>query len=138
MSGYRLAVVGSRYFDDFELFVKVMDRLRLVKDIKAIISGGARGADAMAEHYAEVNKIPLTVFEAEWGKYGKGAGYIRNKDIWDASDMGIAFWDGESKGTEHSFEIARKQNKQLLIFNYKKNRWVNEKGEEIEQIRQSN
>ena len=131
MSGYRLAVVGSRDFDDFDLFVKVMDRLRLVKDIQAIISGGARGADAMAAHYAEVNEIPLTVFEADWDKYGKGAGFIRNKDIWGASDMGIAFYDGVSKGTKHSFDLARKQNKKLLIFNYTKNRWVDDKGNEL-------
>ena len=131
MSGFKLAVIGSRDFDDFDLFVKVMDRLRLVKDIQVIISGGARGADAMAAHYAEVNEIPLTEFEADWDKYGKGAGFIRNKDIWDASDMGIAFWDGVSKGTKHSFDLARKQNKKLLIFNYTKNRWVDDKGNEL-------
>jgi len=131
MNGFRLAVIGSRDFGDFELFVKIMDRLRLVKEIDAIISGGASGADSMAEHYAEVNNIPLTVFEAEWDKYGKSAGYIRNKDIWDASDMGIAFWDGVSKGTKHSFDLARKQNKKLLIFNYTKNRWVDDKGNEL-------
>ena len=124
MNGYRLAVVGSRNFDDFDLFVRIMDRLRLVKEIDAIITGGARGVDSMAEHYAEVNEIPFVVHQADWDKHGKGAGYIRNQTIWDDSDMGLAIWDGESKGTEHSFKIAGKQEKQLLIFNYKENKWI--------------
>jgi hypothetical protein len=85
----------------------------------------------MAEHYAEVNEIPIVVHEAEWDKYGKSAGYIRNKTIWDDSDMGIAFWDGVSKGTKHSFDLAKKQNKKLLIFNYTINRWVDEEGNEL-------
>jgi len=101
VKGYKLAVVGSRDFDDFDFFVKIMDRLRLVKEIDAIISGGARGVDAMAEHYAEVNDIPTIIHPAEWDKYGKGAGFIRNKLIWDDADMGLAIWDGVSKGTKH-------------------------------------
>ena len=131
VKGYRLAVVGSRGFEDFDLFVKIIDRLRLTKEIDAIISGGAKGVDSMAEHYADVNGIPTEIFLADWDKYGKGAGYIRNKTIWDNSDIGIAIWDGVSKGTKHSFDLARKQNKKLYIFNYMINRWVDENGEEI-------
>jgi hypothetical protein len=127
----RIAVVGSRDFDDFSLFVKIMDRLRYNKEIDAIITGGARGVDSMAEHYAEVNSIPVIVHEAQWDKYGKGAGYIRNKLIWDDSDFGLAIWDGVSKGTKHSFDLAKKQNKQILIFNYKDRIWVDENGEQV-------
>lgn len=131
IKGHKLAVVGSRDFKDFDLFVKILDRLRLTKDIDAIISGGAQGVDSMAEHYADVNGIPTIIHLAEWDKYGKGAGYIRNKLIWDDSTMGIAIWDGVSKGTKHSFDLARKQNKKLLIFNYSINRWVDANGNEL-------
>ena len=72
----------------------------------------------MAELWCEHHGIPILVLPADWNKYGKGAGFIRNKDIWDNADFGVAFWDGESKGTAHSFNIARKQEKELFIFNY--------------------
>lgn len=126
LKGHRLAVVGTRWFEDFDLFVKILDRLRLVKEIDVIISGGAEGVDSMAEHYAEVNGIPTEIYLAEWDKYGKGAGFIRNKIIWDNSDIGLAIWDGKSKGTAHSFDIAKKQGKDLYIYNYTEDKfWKN-------------
>ena len=39
-------------------------------------------------------------------------------DIWNNSDMGIAFWDGTSTGTAHSFDITKKQSKILKVINY--------------------
>jgi len=133
--GERLAVVGSRDFDDFELFVKIMDRLRLVKVIDVIISGGAKGVDSMARHYSEVNGIDFEEYLSDWDKHGRSAGFIRNQTIWDNSTSGIAIWDGISKGTAHSFEISKKQNKPLIIFNYNLNRWVDRKGEPIEKFK---
>jgi len=32
--------------------------------------------------------------------------------------MGIAFWDGKSRGTSHSFKIAEEIHKNIIIFNY--------------------
>lgn len=122
----RLAVVGTRWFEDFDKLVEILDKLRELKEIDVIISGGAEGVDSMAEHYAEVNGIPTEIYHAEWDKYGKGAGFIRNKTIWDNSDMGLAIWDGKSKGTSHSFDIARKQGKILYVYNYKEDKfWKN-------------
>lgn len=126
LPGYRLAVVGTRWFDDFDTLVKILDRLRLVLQIDVIISGGAEGVDSMAEHYAKVNGIPTEIYLAEWDKYGKGAGFRRNKTIWDNSDIFLVIWDGESKGTAHSFDIAKKQGKDLYVYNYKENKfWKN-------------
>jgi len=114
----KLAVVGSRGFNDWNLFKSIMDKLT----IDEMVSGGAPGADAFAERYAKENNIPMTVLPADWNKHGRAAGFIRNVDIWDASTSGIAFWDGESKGTKHSFDIAKKQNKKLIIVDYVNNK----------------
>ncbi len=116
----KLAVIGSRTFDDYKILCVVIDQLKEVFPISTIVTGGAKGADSLAEKYAYHNKLALEIYKPDWEQYGKSAGFIRNSTIWDNSDMGIAFWDGMSKGTAHSFNIAKKQNKKLYIFNYVK------------------
>lgn len=62
-----------------------------------IIEGGALGADRCAMIWAEVQGIPVTTFSAEWKKYGKAAGPIRNKRMLDEGrpDYVIAFPGGD-------------------------------------------
>lgn len=67
----RLAVIGSRGFEDFDLLVKILDSMRLKTQFDTIVSGGARGIDSMAEYYTEVNDIPTEIYPADWEKYGK-------------------------------------------------------------------
>lgn len=70
-----------------------------------VIAGGAKGADTAAHDWATVFGIPCRVFRADWAKYGKGAGPIRNQQMLDEGkpDLVIAFPTGrlaESKGTK--------------------------------------
>ncbi len=114
----KLAVVGSRSFNDYDCLSKELDYIRKKQNITLIVSGGANGADRLAEQYAREHNIEILILKAEWDKHGKRAGYIRNVEIWNNSDFGIAFWDGKSKGTQHSFEIAKNQKKYCKIYNY--------------------
>lgn len=112
-----VAVVGSRTFNDWDFFFTKMQELFIVADIKCIVSGGARGADKMAERFAEVFEIPTQIFKPRWDTYGKAAGFIRNEDIIDAADAVVAFWNGKSTGTKHSIGLAEKSNKTLYVVN---------------------
>ena len=85
---------------------------------ECIISGGAKGADSLARQYANEHAIAIVEYKPEWDKYGRAAGFIRNTDIVNNSDMIIAFWDGKSKGTKHSIGLAHKLNKQVIIIRY--------------------
>ena len=85
-------------------------------EIDTIISGGAKGADKLAEKYALERGIPVTVHEPDWDLHGRSAGYIRNKLIVQDADEIIAFWDRHSKGTKHTIDIAEKANKPVHIF----------------------
>lgn len=114
----KLAVVGSRSFNNYDALSKELDYIRTRQNITALVSGGAKGADVLAERYAKENNIEVLVIKPDWDKHGNKAGFIRNVEIWDNSDFGIAFWDGESKGTQHSFDIAKKQNKYCKLFKY--------------------
>ena len=109
----KVAIVGSRNFDDYEL---LSERLKnYVGNISEIISGGAKGADSLAEMFADEYGIKKTIFKAEWDKFGRSAGIIRNKDIVKNCDVLIAFWDGKSKGTKNSIDLATIQNKKVTI-----------------------
>ena len=77
----RIAVVGSRGFTDWELFSTELDRILSTRNIECLVSGGAVGADQFAERYGALRGIPVTVFPADWNRFGSKAGPKRNKQI---------------------------------------------------------
>lgn len=108
---FRLIVAGSRDFDDYELLSERLSFFLLKKNFREIeiVSGGAKGADALGERFAEEHGIPLKVFKAEWDIHGRSAGPIRNVAMAKYADALVAFWDGQSKGTAHMIKMARKR-----------------------------
>ncbi len=110
-----LAIVGSRTFTDYELLSRaVLSNFNFSK-IDLIISGGANGADTLAEIFANKFNIPLQIFYPDWNVYGKRAGFIRNKLIIENSAVVYAFWDGKSKGTKNSIDLAKKLKKEVHV-----------------------
>lgn len=112
----RLAIVGCRHFDNYELFCKCIESLNILDGVEYIVSGGATGADSLAERYAREHAIPFKVYPANWSKYGRSAGYRRNKQIVDDADYVVAFWDYKSPGTKHTITLAREQKINGKIF----------------------
>ena len=100
----KLAIVGSRNFTDYTYFCQVVAQVK--GKITLIISGGARGADTLAERYAKEKAIPYLIFPANWDEYGKQAGMLRNQDIVNSAEAMIAFLSSESKGTRDSISRA--------------------------------
>lgn len=113
-------VAGSRTITDYNYIKETLDYFLQNKTEITIVSGGARGVDSLAERYAKERNYGLKIFPADWDRYGKQAGYIRNdemhKYISQFSDRGIvAFWDGKSKGTAHNFGLATKYDTPIKI-----------------------
>ena len=106
---FRLVVAGSRDFDDYTLLSAELDKLLVGKTNITIVSGTARGADRLGERYAAEHNLRIERFPAEWEKYHKGAGPIRNMKMVQSADAVIVFWDNESSGTKNIIECARKQ-----------------------------
>lgn len=109
---FHCMIVGSRGYTDYASFKAKCDALLADKTDIEIVSGGASGTDAMAERYARELGYSLQIFPAEWSRYGKRAGYVRNREmhvyISTFPERGvIAFWDGQSKGTAQSFALAK-------------------------------
>lgn len=118
---FKVIIAGSRGFDDYEL-LKSYAGMKLSKIFESveIVSGGARGADALGERYAREMGFSLKVFPTEWDKYGKSAGYRRNAQMADYADALIAFWDGESPGTKNMIQLAREKGLRVGVKKFRK------------------
>ena len=110
----KLAIIGSRDFEDFALLEREVLAHFDVADISLIVSGGARGADKLGEVFAKKYKIETLIFLPQWDVYGKSAGFRRNKDIVENADVVMAFWNG-SKGTAHIIKLAEESGKKVII-----------------------
>lgn len=114
----RVVVAGCRNFNEYEKAKKYINIC--ISNIKTkyeliFLSGGCRGADTLGERYAKENGYKIERHSADWGKFGKSAGPKRNREMADAADYVICFWDGKSKGTKSMIEFAKKYNKPLKI-----------------------
>ena len=112
----KLAIIGSRSFSSYNDLDNAIKDLNF--DLALIISGGARGADQLAERWAHANEIAFRVILPEWKKYGKGAGIVRNQLIVKEADFCLVFWDGESLGTKSTIAFCEKLEKsfKLILF----------------------
>ena len=105
----KLAIIGSRTITS----VNLSDYLPA--DVTEIVSGGARGIDTVAADYAREQGIPLTEFDPDYPRYGRGTPLKRNAQIADYADEVLAFWDGVSRGTVHTVELFKKQGKPITL-----------------------
>lgn len=110
----KVLVCGSRGIDDPAAVSRAIEQSGIRPT--QIISGGARGVDRLAGEYAAAQGIEFIEYLADWGKYGKRAGFIRNYAMVDAADAVIAVWDGASSGTKHSIELARSSGKPVFVY----------------------
>ena len=107
----RVAIVGSRGYDKLEL---VRQYVRGLPTDTVVVSGGALGVDSTAVTEAKLCGLATTVYLPEWAKYGKSAGFRRNVLIVNDADVVVAFWDGKSKGTKHSMDLAVQLGRPLI------------------------
>ena len=114
----RVAIAGCRNFNDYEKAKKYINIC--ISNIKTrynliFLSGGCQGADSLGERYAQENGYKVELYPADWVKFGKSAGPKRNKEMAQAADFVICFWDNKSPGTKSMIEYTKKLNKPLKI-----------------------
>lgn len=80
-----------------------------------LFRGGARGADALGERYAEENGFKTERYPANWDKYGKSAGPKRNEQMAKVADCVICFWDRKSPGTKSMIGFAKEYSRPIRI-----------------------
>ena len=110
----KVIVAGSRDIVDRGAVWRAIETAPFA--VTEIVSGTARGVDSIAESYAGTKQVPVKLFPADWDKYGKPAGAIRNKQMAEYADALIAIWDGQSKGTRNMIKTMNKLNKPVLLY----------------------
>ena len=117
----RIIIAGSRNMTDYGLMKKTwadyLKRHGLEANEVNIISGGAPGADSLAERLAKEEGIPITVINADWKKHGRAAGPIRNRAMAERADALLAFLQENSKGTANMIQQAKKHGLEVTIIN---------------------
>lgn len=114
----RVVVAGCRYYNDYaaakEFIEQVISEIRESHDL-VFLSGDCVGADQLGERFAKENGFAVEHFPADWQAFGKSAGPIRNRQMADAADYVICFWDGKSRGTASMINYAKKLGKPVKV-----------------------
>lgn len=123
----KVLICGGRDFTYWDVFRTKMEEIAIERFPRTpedsygnflydviVISGGAKGADSLAADWAAVNWTGYEEYKADWEKYGKGAGPIRNQQMLDEGkpDLVIAFPGG--KGTADMIKRAKKANVEVI------------------------
>lgn len=121
MEEFKLIVAGGRDFTDYPTAKAEILRLanaELGPFAVSIVSGMARGADTLAVQFAREHNVRLYEFPADWNQYGKRAGPLRNETMGRFADGLLAFWDGQSTGTQHMIGFMRGLKKPVRVVSY--------------------
>lgn len=117
---YGLKLVRNVWVSDIAVinfFNSKLHELHLDRKFNKIIQGGGGHADKLARDWAGFNGIPCDQFDADWDRYGKAAGPIRNRLMLVESDpppeMLIAFPGHE--GTDNMIRQAHKMSVEVII-----------------------
>lgn len=116
----KLLITGSRKFDnmaDLNEAIEEVQRLQKQK-ITILLHGGAKGADTLAQSWAELNHIPTQVIKPNYQKYnGKTAPLIRNKELVKLADCTLALYTkNRTGGTWHTSQETIKAGKPLYEY----------------------
>lgn len=110
----KLIIAGGRDFKFGDNEIATLDNIWFYEKVTEVVSGGAPGADACGEKWADNNAIPVTRFDADWGKHGRAAGPIRNAEMAKYADA-VALFPG-GRGTDSMYNEAVKAGIQIFDF----------------------
>lgn len=114
-----LVIAGGR---DIELSVFALDHWLTLLGYYTIppvelvvLQGEARGVDTSAALWCFHRGVPCVGVPADWERYGKGAGPVRNKIQADLGDELVAFMKDGSRGTADMVRQMQKSGKPTTV-----------------------
>lgn len=125
----RLLITGSRThqwtpYDSHALLIAVQEIVEKTQKRPTLVHGGATGADTEAAlHGQHLFNLQAEVHRADWKKYGRAAGPIRNKQMVElGADLCLAFPDHPqnqgshgSRGTWNCVDLAQQAGIPVLV-----------------------
>ena len=118
MPNITILVCGGRNYgltyNEQEYIFKILHNINERRGISKVVSGGANGADTVAEHWAMANKITSVVYEADWSHYGRAAGIRRNAEMLEEEDIDLVVSFPGGRGTSDMVHRALVKNIEVL------------------------
>ena len=132
-----IVVAGGREYQNYPELSQRLDQIISELNIPSnmginIVSGGARGADTLAEKYAQEKGYGMQVFPADWKNKGLSAGMQRNRQMAKAGDVLVAFPGGT--GTEN---MIQQMTQDFGKPAYRANELITTTPESVERVKQS-
>lgn len=113
----RVLITGSRFWDNKEIIRTELTKLGLNH---TLVSGNCpQGADLLCENVAKSLGWNLELYPADWNKYGKSAGFQRNKimvNLPPVANLCLAFIKNKSKGASMTARLAYQEGIPLKVF----------------------
>lgn len=81
--GRKVLICGDRFWTNYARILACVQKAHKTSPIAIIIEGDCKGADKMAGQAAAACGIPFIAYPAQWDKYRKAAGPIRNQQMLD-------------------------------------------------------
>ena len=117
----KIVIFGGRDFTNIKWMLACLVELQtegVIPEDVELLCGMARGADMTAYRIFKEAGQPIHEYPADWQYLGMRAGFARNKEMAAIADIGLGFWNGESKGTKHMIEEMKRLNKPLYVVHY--------------------
>ncbi len=105
----KVIVCGGRDYDDYDTVCEVMNTVQKQRGFTTVVQGGARGADMLGKRWALENNYPYEEYTADWAKYGKAAGVLRNQEMLEESGAQIVIAFPGGTGTYDMIKRARRK-----------------------------
>ena len=120
----RQQIVDLRLLKEKEMLVRFSKKQRDSEEsnsgenmFRVIIAGSRSFANYEMLNAKEMG-FHVAYFPADWERYGKAAGYIRNKEMAQNADALVAFWDGESRGTKSMIDLAKEYDLAVRVLKF--------------------
>src|SRR5271170_1954031 len=101
----RLCICGGRDFIDVDYAIPLIHKIHQATPITVLINGMAKGGDAIGRTWAKTQNIPIEEYWANWNKYGKGAGHIRNEEMLVKGKLDLVLGLPGGRGTANMLKI---------------------------------
>jgi hypothetical protein len=111
----KVIIAGGRDIEDYNLLLEAVDQSDF--NITEVVCGMAKGVDLMGMRWAEENGIPVKEFPANWSKFHRAAGPIRNDQMAKYAEALIAIMKPGSKGTANMVKLAHKNRLRVFVLN---------------------
>lgn len=106
-------VTGARDWTDMDAVWDALDELKP----GLVVQGLATGVDENAVRWAIARKVPVASFPADWERFGRKAGPIRNRQMLDAYPDAtvLAFPGPKSRGTWDCVRAAKDRGMGVIV-----------------------